>query len=718
MSHTLRRELSFALAAALCGLPSGLAQARPEPVAPAAPVPVAPAPVAEPEARAAEPAPAEPKAPLEDLRRFEEGAFPKGGPLRPGDAKATEPEAAAPRRAPRPSLENLPPELRTPGHRASAAPEPSKAPASWMTRLVLPDLPITWDPKLIRYLEFYRTDPRGRAIMRLWLKRQGRYLQVISKTLQKYGLPQALAYVAMIESGYDPTVTSYAGAAGIWQFMTHAGEAFGLRSDHWIDERRNPERATEAAAQFLKELHVRFGTWELALAAYNAGHGAVTQAIQKYNTNDYWQLSSYEAGLPWSTALYVPKILAAAIVGQNRAAFGFAEVTPDPELSYQLVSVGSTLTLAQLAQAAGVPKAQVEQLNPELRRGRTPPSGKVWVRIPAGTAVSFYAKLPGMKGTLPRYMPYRVKLGDTDREVAERYGLSAVALRRLNGLKSAAELRPGLTILVPASAARTAKDKEEEAGGEAIVVALPPGRPTTIAGRERVFYRVAPGDTLSEIAARLGVEVSELSAWNAIEPQAKLMPAMVLQAFILSSLDRTGVRLLESRRVRVMVAGSDEFLNQHEEKKGRRRVLYRVRRGDTLVALSRRFGLSVGSLGRINRLTRSAALQPGQALVLYLEASRAKKLGLKPSAAPDDESEQESGDEASARPPEETPAKEPADATAEEKTDAKADATAEDTTEEKTPPAKDRAASRRPSSPAPRPRAKVRTPKADNPSAD
>jgi membrane-bound lytic murein transglycosylase D len=447
---------------------------------------------------------------------------------------------------------------------------------------------------------------------------------MISEALHRHKLPQSLMMVAMIESGFNPRTTSHAGAAGLWQFMPVPGRGYGLHRDHWIDERRNPEKSTEAALRFLKSLYQRFGSWELALAAYNCGDGGLVLAIRKYNTNDYWKLSRYEAGLPWDTVLYVPKILAAAVVANNRGAFGFDQITPDPEIPVAQVSVPSSMTLAQAAVAAGVSKDLLEQLNPELQRGRTPP-GKSWLRVPKSAEQRFYATLPGIKGELARYKPYVVRLGDSLVEVARTHGTSAGSLRSVNGIEPAAELRPGLTILVPARpVSRQRSEAEEEAGKEEDValVPLPADKPDSVPGRRRVFYRTVMGDSLEEIARYLGVRTGELAGWNSLDERARLVSGMVLQAFVSKRFDSSKVVLLDPRRVKLMTAGSEEFYSAYEERRGRKRIIYQIREGDTLSSVARRHGLTVGDVMRINQVGRKTTLKPGATLVLYVDIAR------------------------------------------------------------------------------------------------
>lgn len=568
-----------------------------------------------------------PGAELEELKKFEESAFPrpKAWKSNSWDLMLGIEGTATTGKRPRPSAEAPPRELRSEDHgqlKASSFPTP---PEPWLSKLVLPDLPLRWDTKLLRYLEFYRSDPRGRSIMASWLKRQGRYQKLISRALHRHHLPQDLIYLAMVESGFNPETTSRAGAVGMWQFMASAAQGYGLKRNHWVDERRNPELSTEAAMKFLKDLYVRFGNWELALASYNAGYGGVTRSIQKYNTNDYWQLCRYEAGMPWDTVLYVPKILAAAIVGHNRTYFGFDNIQLDEERSWTLVSVPTSITLSQAARAANVTKEILEGLNPELNHGRTPPGVKSWLRIPKGYDDRFYAGLAKIKGQLARYKPYIVRLGDTEEALARSYGISKSMLRRINGIQRAEELRPGLTILVPAhvpSSLPVASNEEKNEKPSPILVPVPLEQFADRQGQRRVFYRTVPGDTLEEISNYLKVSKYDLIVWNALDSSAKLVSGMVLQAFVSPDFDESKVVLLDSQTIQVVLAGSEEFLNAYEEQKGRRRLIYRVREGDSLSSISRRFGLSVGSIMRINQFDRKAKLQPGQPVVVYVDAAQ------------------------------------------------------------------------------------------------
>jgi membrane-bound lytic murein transglycosylase D len=153
-------------------------------------------------------------------------------------------------------------------------------------------------------------------------------------------------YVAMIESGYDPDDSSSAGALGVWQFMPEGGRIYGLREDRWVDERRDPLRSTIAQMDYFADLRQRFADWHVALAAFNMGYGAMLRSIARYNTNDYYRLCEYENAIPWETCLYTPKVLAAAIVGHNRARYGFDKLTPAPAEAWEEVVIPTSASLA------------------------------------------------------------------------------------------------------------------------------------------------------------------------------------------------------------------------------------------------------------------------------------------------------------------------------------------------------------------------------------
>jgi membrane-bound lytic murein transglycosylase D len=507
--------------------------------------------------------------------------------------------------------------------------------SEWLRGLKLPDLPVRWDAQVLRYLDYFKNDPKGHAVMAGWLRRAGRYRELFEKALERQGIPKDLFYVAMVESGFDTGARSRVGAGGIWQFMPGAARAYGLEVSYWVDARRDPERAVDAAARYLKDLYVRFGSWYLVFAAYNAGYGSVLRSITTYNTNDYWELTRHESGLPWESTLYVPKILAAAIVGHNLPAFGFGDVTADAPFAYEQVEVPAGTSLATVARAAGTRAEVIEALNPDLLRTRTPPDrGVSKVRLPPGTAAVYTASVDKNRDA-DKLETVVLRFGETLDDVAHAHSCSVRELRRLNGVKETLELHGGTSIVVPRRAvAVKEKEKEKEkekdadregdkpaagdpaADDDTVLVAVP-DRSFSYDGRERVFYRTRDGDGLDEVADVFGVRTEDLVEWNNLDPAAKLHPRMVLQIFVRKDFDPAGVLLLDPAKVRVVTCGSEEFLELETARRGKKRLFYTAKAGDTLAKLGRRYGLTPGDLARINRFSYNTELHDGDRIVVY-----------------------------------------------------------------------------------------------------
>jgi membrane-bound lytic murein transglycosylase D len=323
----------------------------------------------------------------------------------------------------------------------------------WMRGLALPDLPLRWYPRVSGYLELYKREPRWRDIMRGWLRRLGAHRAAIEAVLAREGLPPGLVFVAMIESGFTSGALSSKGAGGFWQFRPDVARAYGLEVSFWVDERRDLEKSTAAAARYLGDLHQRFGTWELALAGYNAGVFAVLDSILRYNTNDYWTLCSVEAGLPYETTEYVPKVLAVGIVDQNRQAFGFDDVVSDRPAEWELVNAPAATSFESLATRADLTEDELAQWNPIYVRRRTPPDRPaVRLRVPAGRGEKLarvFAKVRPVD-----LVPAVIRPGESVARVARSRKVSVVRLRRLNAIADDEEVTPGTTLLFPRSGAK------------------------------------------------------------------------------------------------------------------------------------------------------------------------------------------------------------------------------------------------------------------------
>lgn len=514
----------------------------------------------------------------------------------------------------------------TPPALTSEAPDPEaevargRSDLGWLRGLQMPDIPVRWDTRVIDYLTFFRTHPRGQRSMATWLGRARTHGPMIRRKLRALGVPEDLMYVAMVESGFDPKARSGRAAVGLWQFVRPTGAQYGLEKNHWVDERMDPVKATEAAGRYLRDLHEKFGTWELALAAYNMGYGALLRTIRKYNSNDYWRLSRVEAGLPYETTLYVAKVMACAVVGHNRDRFGFDDRTDPSPAEPDVVRVPGGTPLRRIARVARIDSDTLEALNPELIRNRTPP-GKVpyALRLPAGTSERFHERWAKQRPRQPAHRQYVMRFGETLSEVAHRYRTTTAKLKRLNEIEDDSEVGPGVGLLVPAVSPRERGD-EDEAEGPVVTV---PDALFVYPDRRRVFYRVGGGDTAEDVASFFEVSVDDLRRWNSVDPGATLHDGMMLQLFVPPDVDLSQAVVLSEDDVRVLTLGSEEFFEYHEGQKDRVRFRYTVQPGDTLESVAKRFDLAVGDLMRINRFGRSTLLETGEDIIVYAPAKKA-----------------------------------------------------------------------------------------------
>lgn len=244
------------------------------------------------------------------------------------------------------------------------------------------DLPVTYNTKVKWWINYFQTS--GRKWFKTWLERSHAYLPQMQKVLAKQGMPQDLAYVAMIESGFSAGATSTAEAVGYWQFITPTANRYGLRTTWWLDERRDFTKSTTAASKYLSDLFRQFGSWYLTAAAYNMGEGRTAKLVNRYGTRNYWLLSK-RGDFPEETRQYIPKLLAAMLIAKAPKLYGFHEVNPQPPYSYDYFSVPGGTDLPNLARFIGVDTQALLKLNPELVRGFVPasiPSHRI--RIPRG----------------------------------------------------------------------------------------------------------------------------------------------------------------------------------------------------------------------------------------------------------------------------------------------------------------------------------------------
>jgi LysM repeat protein len=284
------------------------------------------------------------------------------------------------------------------------------------------DIPVTYNDAVNKWIDYFTG--AGRGHFERYLARSGRFVPYMHAVLDQYNLPKDLVYLSMIESGFNTRAMSWAAAGGLWQFIRSTGSMYGLSSDYYVDERADVEKSTHAAARHLKDLYDEFGDWYLAFAAYNAGAGKVRNAIAR-DGSSFWDMARGRY-LRQETKDYVPKILAAAIIGKNPRKYGFNSVEYQLPIDYERVPMRSATDLEVAAECAGVEPDLIRLLNPELLRDMTPPQiSNYQLKIPRGTKSRFLQRYLALSPSQRlKTVYYTVQRGDTVREIAGNYGVS------------------------------------------------------------------------------------------------------------------------------------------------------------------------------------------------------------------------------------------------------------------------------------------------------
>jgi membrane-bound lytic murein transglycosylase D len=381
-----------------------------------------------------------------------------------------------------------------------------------------PDIPIPLNRRVLSYIELFQG--RLHEFIEDGMRRGSKYLPMIQSVFRAEGLPLDLAYVPLVESAFKPNALSRVKAKGVWQFMAGTAVENGLRRDWYIDERSDPEKATVAAAKYLRTLRNLFdGDWHLALASYNGGPGRMQRAIRSARIDDFWKLSERPRLLPRETREYVPMILAAIVIARNPAQYGFEFEAEHPP-SYDRVTLPKPVDLRRVAEWTDTSIDQIQALNPELRRWTTPVRDtKYELKVPVGTSdvvLSRLAQAPDVDVATLKY--YTVKRGETLATVARKLSVSKADLAEANYLRPSARLIAGQKLMVPREAtvlmaARAdrgvpvadARRTVDEAGQLA---------DATSSNRVKSVYQVKRGDTLVSVARLFQTTVASIKSWN------------------------------------------------------------------------------------------------------------------------------------------------------------------------------------------------------------
>ena len=458
--------------------------------------------------------------------------------------------------------------------------------------------PLVMNSKVSHFISYYSTVQN--RFMHRSLARSHRYLTMMRKVLRDHHIPEELAYMVLIESGFTTHAYSRARACGPWQFISATGRRYGLKINSWVDERRDPVKATYAAAAYLSDLYEMFGSWYLAAAAYNAGEGKIRRAMRRHKTDDFWQMANFRY-LKRETREYIPRLLAAIMIAKEPEKYGFVEIEYEAPFTYDLVKVADATDLDALAWASGVRVDEIRKLNPELNCWCTPPKVEGYqVRVPLGTGKRCQTALAGLPPAKKvTFRKHRIRQGDTLSTIAQRYHAGVRQIKDLNGLSSN-RIRAGHDLLIPVRVSGRGAvvfDKQIYRPGSFSQLSYNPKKHS----RKVSSYRVRKGDSLWKIARRHNLRVADIQRWNGMGHSTALKPGQMLK------LKEKNVVTKKRSRVTKKSTSSTQ----------KKKRVVTLRKGDNLWRISRRYQVSVADLERWNNIHSKTILQPGQRLVLF-----------------------------------------------------------------------------------------------------
>ncbi|MBE9520749.1 MAG: LysM peptidoglycan-binding domain-containing protein [Proteobacteria bacterium] len=483
------------------------------------------------------------------------------------------------------------------------------------------DFPITVNKQVQYYLDFFAG--KHRQNFEKWLSRSSRYLPMIQEHLREAGLPEDLAYLAMIESGYNERAYSRARAVGIWQFIKPTGRHYGLAINSYVDERRDPIKSTRAAAAYLSALYEEFGSWYLAVAGYNAGEGKIRRAIKRYKTTDFWEIAQGRY-LKLETKRYVPKLIAAIMISREPEKYGFTNVQYQPELAYDTVEVPRWTSVKAVALACNMDSKELRSYNNELRKEFTPPDRASYpIKVPAGKKELVEKNLPRVQAVVTTdYKTHKVKNGETLNSICKKYGLTKTVILKSNNLRSAG-LKSGQRLRIPYQTA-SYKMLPEGSVAKGYLAA-------ESSGGNFVLHKIQPGETVSELARLYNVPIHLIAAWNDIRDISRITAGQQLVFYVQLNTPQVAQSTSSPKPARQLVAAAVKERKDtpvakkspavqlaavtHSIETGNSQDYYIVQQGDSLWNIARNFGLTSRQLSRMNGLAGDV-IYPGDRLVV------------------------------------------------------------------------------------------------------
>ena len=433
-------------------------------------------------------------------------------------------------------------------------------------------VPIMINSRVETSIKMFTSKRRGD--IQNWIKTKSKYERLFRKILRENGVPEEFIYLSMLESEMKTDALSRVGAMGQWQFMDYTAKSFGLKYDYWVDERRDPVKATEAAAKYMLYLYDIFNDWYLVMAAYNAGEGRIGRSVRYEQTRDYWQMKT----LPRATRKYVPHIMAVAAISIEPEKYGFTDYQPQAIWGdVDTLTLDQSYELEKIARVCGIKFDELREINPELRKLNTP-AYPYTIRLPKGKRSILEREILVMEAA-PTHVIYKVKSGDTLSEIAMKYGVTVQDIVNANKLTSSSRINIGQKLVLPQGGTSRLTSGSIHASTTSSSTS---GKPDLSASHRKIIYTVKPGDTLGDIAEVYDTRASRIRVWNGLNYGEFIHPNQKLTIW-------------------VPKGNSYQTVAQY----------YTVKSGDSFEKIAGKYGLSTNELKKLNPSMNYSKIYPG-----------------------------------------------------------------------------------------------------------